>query len=331
LVEQRLYPLPTGVLSLLRTPLLKVTDKLVFAKLLATIGSLDAARFDDCTVEAWLDQAGLHGVLRQTLLGLFRVSSYAHAPSAMSAGAALRNLQRTSKNGVTYLDGGWQFLVDQLTARSQAPELTYPVDIRQATVTRLHRAGPSRFSLELAEGDQVDCNAVVLAVGPRVAASILGQPELWNEALPIHAACLTFGLRRLPRPDRLFALGLDQPLYLSVHSAHAALAPEGAALVHVARYRAPDEELDAAALRLELEHYAEMVQPGFGEQVLVERFAPKLLVSNWLPKALSRGYAGRPAVEFEPGICLVGDWVGSRGHLLDAALASAREAAACLQ
>ena len=71
-IDQRLHPLPTGILSLLRTPLFKVSDKLTFAKLLATIGSVDAARFDACTVEAWLDEAGLQGVLRQTLLGLFR-------------------------------------------------------------------------------------------------------------------------------------------------------------------------------------------------------------------------------------------------------------------
>ena len=101
--------------------------------------------------------------------------------------------------------------------------------------------------------------------------------------------------------------------------------------MHVARYLAPEEGLDAAALRSELEQYVEMVQPGFGEQVLVERFAPNLLVSNWLPTAASYGAAGRPKVEFEPGICLAGDWVGAHGHLLDAALSSAREAATCLQ
>ena len=330
-IDQRLHLLPTGILSLLRTPLFKVSDKLTFAKLLATIGSVDAARFDACTVEAWLDEAGLQGVLRQTLLGLFRVSSYAHAPSAMSAGAALRNLQRTSQRGVTYLDGGWQSLVEELSKQAQSLELKHPVEIRYAPVSKLHRGGSSRFRLELSNGDHVDCKAVVLALGPRVAASILGRPELWTEAVPIHAASLTLGLRRLPRPDRLFALGLDRPLYLSVHSAHAALAPKGAALVHVARYLAPEEGLDAAALRSELEQYVEMVQPGFGEQVLVERFAPNLLVSNWLPTAASYGAAGRPKVEFEPGICLAGDWVGAHGHLLDAALSSAREAAACLQ
>ena len=47
--------------------------------------------------------------------------------------------------------------------------------------------------------------------------------------VPVRAACLDLALSRLPRPDRNFALGLDRPLYLSVHSATAALAPPGAA------------------------------------------------------------------------------------------------------
>ena len=48
--------------------------------------------------------------------------------------------------------------------------------------------------------------------------------------------CLDVALSSLPDKDVLFALGVDRPLYFSVHSAHAKLAPEGGALIHVSKY-----------------------------------------------------------------------------------------------
>ena len=43
-------------------------------------------------------------------------------------------------------------------------------------------------------------------------------------------------LGSLPDKDALFALGIDSPLYFSVHCAYAKLAPEGGALIHVSKY-----------------------------------------------------------------------------------------------
>jgi hypothetical protein len=51
--------------------------------------------------------------------------------------------------------------------------------------------------------------------------------------------------------------------------------------------------------------------------------------ASLLPLAGSRGMAGRPSAQ-APGldrVFIAGDWVGPRGYLLDAALASASEAA----
>jgi hypothetical protein len=63
--------------------------------------------------------------------------------------------------------------------------------------------------------------------------------------VPVRAACLDVGLARLPEPRRTFALGLDEPTYLSVHSKTAKLAPEGAAAIHVAKYLSTEERADA--------------------------------------------------------------------------------------
>ncbi len=49
------------------------------------------------------------------VLAITRVATYAHSPADLSADAALSQLQGALV-GVTYLDGGWQGLVDQLSA-----------------------------------------------------------------------------------------------------------------------------------------------------------------------------------------------------------------------
>ena len=50
-----------------------------------------------------------------------------------------------------------------------------------------------------------------------------------------------------------FSLGIDRPLYLSVHSATARLAPEGGALIQVAKYLPPNHSESLAEDRRELE------------------------------------------------------------------------------
>jgi hypothetical protein len=123
------------------------------------------------------------------------------------------------------------------------------------------------------------------------------------------------------------ALGVERPLDLSVHSASARLAPEGGALVHLAKYLGgPGEDGDPEA---ELEALMDQVQPGWREVVVERRFLPSMVTSNALVAAGEGGLAGRPdaAVPGVRGLAIAGDWVGPEGMLADAALASARRAA----
>jgi hypothetical protein len=57
------------------------------------------------------------------------------------------------------------------------------------------------------------------------------------------------------------AFGVDHPLYYSVHSAPAARAPQGHAMVHVAKYLDPSEPHVAHATERELEGFLDLVQP----------------------------------------------------------------------
>jgi hypothetical protein len=141
----------------------------------------------------------------------------------------------------------------------------------------------------------------------------------------VRVACLDLGLRTLPEGAARVALGLDQPLYLSVHSIVARLAPAGAALAHVCKYLGG--KTDAAADRRELEEFADFCIPGWREQAEVIRFLPHMTVTHavFSPQ-------GRPAGDELgiPGVALAGDWVGAEAMLADAAVASALDAARTL-
>jgi phytoene dehydrogenase-like protein len=152
----------------------------------------------------------------------------------------------------------------------------------------------------------------------------------------VTAACLDVSLRSLPQPKRLFALGIDQPVYLSVHSAYAQLTPKGGALIHTIKYRkeqrgidvdVQDERRRASSVNddeLQLEQLLDRMQPGWRDVLVHRRFLPAMTVSN----ALVTPSMQRPsAVTPIRGLYIAGDWVGDAGILSDAALASARTAA----
>jgi hypothetical protein len=75
------------------------------------------------------------------------------------------------------------------------------------------------------------------------------------------------------------------------------------------------------------------VQLGWREVVVERRFLPNIMVSNALVTAAHGGMKGRPgpAVPGTDDMFVAGDWVGSRGMLVDASLASAQEAAKLIQ
>jgi hypothetical protein len=77
-----------------------------------------------------------------------------------------------------------------------------------------------------------------------------------------------------------------------------------------------------------LESVADLVLPGWRSHVRVARFLPNMTVSYAVPTV-----NGRPDVNAIPipGVALAGDWVGQESMLVDAAVASALEAAGFIQ
>ncbi len=329
LTHERIGPLPAGLGSFLTTPFLSGAGRRELLPLLLRLTRLDTCAWDRVPLAEWLAREFHDSSLRTLLELLVRVSSYSNAPAQVSAGAVLYQLRQVLFSSVEYLDGGWITLVQALAATAQAAGATIQTRGRVAAVAK----APNGWTVTLADGTSRQAAAVVLAVGPQPAARLVqgaghDTPAAWAAAaIPVQAACLDVGLRNLPRPQARVVYGVDTPLYYSVHSARARLAPEGAATIHVARYLAPGE--DGAAAAPTLEALLDRVQPGWRNVCVVRRFLPQMTVSEALVTAAAGGTAGRPApaVPDAPGLYVAGDWVGRTGLLADAALASAAQAA----
>lgn len=332
--EGRLQPLPTGLRSFLATKLLAVGAKREFLALLPRLLRLDTRPLREVTLRRWLDRTIRHEELRQLLLMLVRTTTYAADCDRMSAGEALAQTKLGLLGNVDYIDGGWRVLVDGLRDAAQAAGVRIVADTRVVGISREVGSGAVR-GVRLDDGAVVDAAAVIVAADPATAAGLVDDAEGgvladWAaRAIPVEMACLDLGLSALPDPTANLAFGLDTPLYLSVHSAVARLAPPGGAVVHVGKYLRADEPTEPEADLRELEGLLDLVQPGWRERVVARVFLPRMTVTNALVTAEGGGLAGRPgpAVPGIPGLYVAGDWVGPTGMLSDAALASARLAA----
>ena len=324
------HPIPAGLRTLLTSRLLTAREKWRLARLLPALRRVDTRRLDRVPAGEWVADVAGPGRLADALRALVRVSTYADDFDRMSAGAAADQLRTALSAGVWYLDDGWQTLVDGLRARACAAGANVRTGARADAV----EADATGVTVRLDGGGVVRGRAAVLAVGPDEAVGLLGLPAdhpLARWAIgraPVRAACLDVALARLPRPRDGFALGLDRPLYYSVHSAAARLAPAGVAVVHAAKYLGADDPAGDAGG--ELEALLDRLQPGWQGHVVARQFLPRMTVTHALPRADEGGLAGRPGVAAagRPNVWLAGDWVGGRGQLADAAAASAEEAAA---
>jgi phytoene dehydrogenase-like protein len=324
---------PAGAFSLLTTSLLDLPSKFEAARFMGSIRGIEWRRLMSTTVNEWVDSELRHAGVRALARSIFRLATYVNAPASMSAGVAIRQTQLAVARNVLYLDGGWQRLVDALRGAAEQAGASIKTG---AVVQQVQRdaAGAAR-AVHLSNGDRYDARVVIIAAGPADAVELIENgresslARFAAEARPVKAATLDIGLRRLPDPKAAFALGIDQPFYFSVHSASARLAPDGEAMIHVAKYLPPGVDEEPASVQAQLESVMELIQPGWREQVAYSRFLPGLDVANMLPTAGMGGTDGRPgpAIDDLPGLFVVGDWVGRDGWLADGALASARECA----
>ena len=239
---------PTSTLNLLRSRCFSLGDKIRIGQALQNIQKTDAADARGRSMQSWIDSRAGSREAGQLLAALTRLSTYSADLALLDAGAAIAQLQLALSQSVLYLDGGWENLIAGLArkAKSLGVELRAECGIKKA----------EPGAVELRSGERLAADGIVLAFPPREVEQVTGQSL--PACTPARAACLDLGLRRLPPKSASFALGLDAPTYVSVHSLYArGLAPESGALVQIAKYL----EGGSSATRAELEQLADVTCP----------------------------------------------------------------------
>lgn len=329
------HKLPGNPWSLLTTSLITLKQKAQFAMLMLRIRRIDPKPYASMTVREWIDANASEPRVRQLLEAMFRLATYSDRPDLQSASAALAHM-RLAARGVVYVDEGWQKIVDSLHSAAVAAGVNF---VTSSRVVGLDHEGGAVRGVELGgleldvrhdtmnlvmpdmsnpdKGTRIPAETVLLAVDPGTAREL--APDLdWPATNAVTASCLDIALSKLPQPRKTFALGIDTPLYFSVHSAWAQLTPKGGALLHVAKYGEGKEE--------ELEAVVDEMQPGWRDLVVHRRFLPAMIVSNALVQPEGKAPRMRAATSVR-GLYVAGDWVDEGGILSDAAFASARAAA----
>ena len=296
-----------------------------------SLAKIDFSELENVTVQEWLDKNIHDKSFAEIINTLVRLNTYGNDPGIQSAGSVLRQIYVGSRNGVMYVDGGWQTFVDGLQTAAKNANARI---IMGKKATKVKRTDPSGWLITLSDKTQVSAKIVIIAAGPNDAYSLFDdkeRPEVLSraakEAKPIRMVCLDVALSSLPDKDTLFALGIDRPLYFSVHSAHANLTPEGGALIHVAKYLGTSIEPKPREDQPELEEILDLLQPGWRQVLVKKRPLPNMVVSNAVVTAAAGGLAGRPDPKIADNLYVVGDWVGKEGLVSNASFASAKRAA----
>src|SRR5215203_5392708 len=302
----------------------------IFAQFFELLNKTDFTELENVSVQEWIEK-NIHNADAIALMkALISLTSYGNDPSIQSAGSALHQLHLYVLGGVMYLDRGWQTLLDGLVSAAKNAKARI---VMGKKATKVQRNG-SDWQVTLVDQSQVSAKILVIASGPNEAQALFHdgeRPEALSkavkEAKPVRLACLDVALSSLPQKDVLFALGIDSPLYFSVHSASAKLAPENGALIHVAKYLGASIQSKPKEDEKELEELLDLLQPGWRNVVVKKRPLPNMVVSNALVIAANSGLSGRADPKIEDNLYIVGDWVGSEGLLSSASFASAKEAA----
>jgi phytoene dehydrogenase-like protein len=294
------------------------------------VSKINFTELENVSLQEWIDRSIHDADAIAMMKALIRLTTYANDPDIQSAGSALHQIHLYKLGGVMYLDGGWQTLVDGLITVATNAKARI---VRGKKATKVQRSN-SGWLVSLSDHTQISAKILVIAAGPRDAYALFHDGErsevlskAVKEAKPVHLACLDVALSSLPQKDVLFALGIDSPLYFSVHSASARLAPENGALIHVAKYLGASIQSKPKEDEQELEDLLDLLQPGWRNVVVKKRPLPNMLLSNALVTAANGGLSGRAGPKIEDNLYIVGDWVGSEGLLSSASFASAKRAA----
>lgn len=324
--NNKVVPFATGFGSLLKSQLFSWSEKMQFAQLIIQIWKMNVDKVEAVSISDWAEKEIKSPMIRHHFYALCRTATYTYAPNLQQARPILRQLQRTLKTGVIYVDGGWETIVTELRKKAES----LGVKIRcQGKVERVESNHPFK-TIQCANGETIEAENVILAVPPDEACRLVENTTLttWKmQAVPITVTCLDLCLNHLPNPDHQFVLGLDQPILFTNESRAAKVCKEGNVVVHLVKYHDPTcQEYDPLANKEQLEEVMDLLQPGWRGSLITKQFLPKITVVHDFPRVDRHEPIG-PEIPSTQGLYIAGDWASHEELLADGAVASGRRAA----
>lgn len=322
LYDGKTFDLPFAPEPQLQNPLLSSDEQQELVQWMQNVINTDLTQLDSVALGDWLDGNIKSDRVKDVIAGLIRLASYGNNKLQMSTGAAFKQFI-LALQGVLYLDNGWTKIVEILFNALKSSVTFY----FESAISSIKPAD-GKVSVT-ANGITHEFDDVILCVPPQAVEKLLPNAiptEKLSQIVPSKAACLDICLKKLPKPNVNFAIGMDEPLYYSVHTRSAQLAPNNGAMIHLAVYLGPNESSKAHEERLL--KLMDQLQPGWRNELVYKRFLLSMVASNGTPLAVLSGANGleSPIIEGYPNVYVTGDFVGKGALLVDAAVKSALEA-----
>jgi phytoene dehydrogenase-like protein len=328
--DDRKYAAPFSPLGLLSTNYLNWNERLEWLGLLLKIKQLNPAALANLSLQNWVMQVTTSGKVQNLLYILARLSTYCHGPEWLSAKLVLTHIQMALA-GVLYLDYGWQSLIDQLHNQAVVNQVQVQT---HTTIKQINRATEDYTRLLTSNNEEITAKYVISTIGPHELNQMisdngsLSEQDSFSKIRLVQGASFDVALTQLPKANQLFAMGLTEPMYFSVHSPYAKLSKNGnSVILHVFRYFHPDEQMDRNQVQLELEQFLEKIQPGWQKYVITKRYIPKITVNQRFPLVGDDYQLSLRSKTSFPGLYIAGDWTSPDYILSEAAITSGKEAA----
>uniref|UniRef100_UPI00036A0A07 FAD-dependent oxidoreductase n=1 Tax=Alkalibacillus haloalkaliphilus TaxID=94136 RepID=UPI00036A0A07 len=319
------FDAPFTPLKLITTKYFNWKERLEFIKILMEIKKTDTNKVKDLTFKQWLEQRINSNNVRSIIVMLGRLATYCHAPERVSAKVIINHLKLVM-GGVTYLDGGWQSMIDQLHNKAIALGVS---EKKQRNVIKITPNDNDLFQLKLSNDQVILSNEVICTTSPHELNRMLNKryTEVSEHFDPVCGATLDIALSQLPNTNKLLALGLHEPLYYSVHSTFAKLSDhEDGVVLHVFKYFHPDEKIESKQVKLELEQFLDRIQPGWRKYEIASRCLPQIVVNQRVPQIGDEKKLSYIETDIDR-LYIAGDWTSSDLILSEAAVSSGKKAA----
>lgn len=241
-----IFTIPTDFRSILSTPLLSWSAKVQFSRLMIRLGNLDVGEVPEMSLTTWAENEIKDPMVRNIFYALCRTTTYTFAPTIQLASSVLKQIQLSIKEGVLYVDGGWETIITKL--RDIANNVGVQFLAKKHVLEIEHDEDKQR--IHCFDDDVFEVGTVIVTSPPKEACKIIKGTEgtslhRWSEqSVPVTVAALDIGLRRLPNPTHQFALGLDQPIFFTNQSRAARLSEDGSIAVSLIKYHNPALEMN---------------------------------------------------------------------------------------